>query len=268
MNYTDTHAHLGRLEEAHAQLERLFDEGFGKILDIGTACDDLAGRIDEFGRYPGVRFAAGIWPYPQAVADRKRMAAALEAQIEAAQAGFVAAVGECGLDHHQEQPDKAGERELFEAHIALAARFDLPLIVHSRDAPTETMAILRDHPGIRGIIHCYSYGVEEARVFLDLGCHISFAGNLTYKKSDNLRETLRFVPDDRLLLETDSPFLSPQSRRGQPCQPGFIAETYALAAELRGTDQETLKELIAANADALLFRQTRREIRIHGTNHD
>jgi TatD DNase family protein len=257
MNYTDTHAHLGRLEEAHTRLEALFAAGFGKILDIGTAPDDLAGRIGELGQYPGVRFAAGIWPYPHAVADRKRMAAVLEAQIEAAPSGFVVAVGECGLDHHQEQPDKAGERELFEAHIALAARFDLPLIVHSRDAPEETIAILRDHPGIRGIIHCYSYGVEEARAFLDLGYHISFAGNLTYKKSDNLRETIRFVPDDRLLLETDSPFLAPQSRRGQPCHPGLIAETYTLAAALRGMDLEALKDLIAANADALLFRENR-----------
>jgi TatD DNase family protein len=256
MNYTDTHAHLGRLEGAHSLLAALFDEGFGHILDIGTTCDDLAGRIAEFRRYPAVRFAAGIWPYPAAVADRTRGTAALEAQIGAAPPGLVAAVGECGLDHHQDQPDKAGERALFEAHIALAAKFDLPLIVHTRDAPAETMAILRGHPGGRGIIHCYSYGVEEARVFLDLGYHISFAGNLTYKKSDNLRETIRFVPADRLLLETDSPFLAPQSRRGQPCHPGLIAETYAVAAELRGLAAETLKELVAANADALLFRTT------------
>jgi TatD DNase family protein len=259
MNYTDTHAHLGRLEEAHSLLKALFDSGFGKILDIGTSCDDLAGRIATFGRYPAVRFAAGIWPYPYAVADRVKMAAVLEEQIRSAPPGFTVAVGECGLDHHQDQPDKAGERELFEAHIALAAQFDLPLIVHSRDAPGETMAILKGRPGIRGIIHCYSYGVEEARVFLDLGYHISFAGNLTYKKSDNLRETLRFVPDGRLLLETDSPFLAPQSCRGKPCHPGLIAETYALAAELRGMDIETLKELIAANADALLFGQGTRE---------
>jgi TatD DNase family protein len=253
MNYTDTHAHLGRLESAHSLLKVLFDSGFGKILDIGTSCDDLAGRIAEFGQYPAVRFAAGIWPYPQAVADRVRTVAVLEAQIKAAPSGFTVAVGECGLDHHQEQPDKAGERELFEAHIALAAKFDLPLIVHSRDAPAETMAILRNHPGIRGIIHCYSYGVEEARVFLDLGYHISFAGNLTYKKSDNLRETIRFVPQNRLLLETDSPFLAPQSQRGKPCHPGLIAETYTVAAELRGLKTETLAEIVAANADALLF---------------
>jgi TatD DNase family protein len=253
MNYTDTHAHLGRLEAAHSRLESLFDSGFGKILDIGTACDDLAGRIAEFGRYPAVRFAAGIWPYPHAVADRVKMIAALEAQIKAAPPDFTVAVGECGLDHHQEQPDKTGERELFEAHIALAARFDLPLIVHSRDAPMETIAILRSHPGIRGIIHCYSYGIEEARAFLDLGYHISFAGNLTYKKSDNLRETIQFVPKDRLLLETDSPFLAPQSQRGKPCHPGLIAETYTVAATLCGLDIGTLKELIAANANALLF---------------
>jgi TatD DNase family protein len=258
MKYTDTHAHLGRLEGTHSRLQDLFNSGFGNILDIGTDSGDLAGRIAEFARYPAVRFAAGIWPYPQAVADRERKAAELEAQITAAPPGLVAAVGECGLDHHQEQPDKAGERELFESHIALAAKFDLPLIVHSRDAPQETLEILRvghQHQDIRGVIHCYSYGIEEARAFLDMGYHISFAGNLTYKKSDNLRETIRFVPDDRLLLETDSPFLAPQSHRGKPCHPGFITETYAVAARLRGTGIEPLKELIAANADALFFAQ-------------
>jgi TatD DNase family protein len=254
MRYTDTHAHLGRLENPHILLKGLFDAGFGKILDIGTDCDDLAGRIAAFGQYPAVRFAAGIWPSPQAVADRARMMTALEAQIRAAPPGFVAAVGECGLDHHQEQPDRAGERDLFEAHIDLARALGLPLIVHTRDAPSETRDILRAHPDVRGVIHCYSYGVDEARCFLDMGYAISFAGNLTYKKTDNLRETVRFVPADRLLLETDSPFLSPRARRGTPCNPGFIAETYALTAELRGTDVGTLTEQIAANADVLLFR--------------
>jgi TatD DNase family protein len=179
------------------------------------------------------------------------MIAALEAQVRAAPAGLVVAVGDCGLDHYQEQPDKAGERELFEAHIALARRFGLPLIVHSRNAASETAAVLRAHAGARGVIHCFSYGVREAGVFLDMGFYISFAGNLTYKKSDGLREALCFVPEDRLLLETDSPFLAPTSVRGRPCTPGFIGETYALAAALRGVSVERLVAVVGANARAL-----------------
>ncbi|MDR2783527.1 MAG: TatD family hydrolase [Treponema sp.] len=251
MRYTDTHAHLDRLPNPHDLLTTLFADGFGGILDIGTTCDDLAGRIAAFSRYPSVRFAVGIWPAPEAVAARREGIAALEAQLEAAPPGLAVAVGECGLDHHQEQPDKAGERELFEAHIGLAGRFGLPLIVHTRDAPGETIAILRAHAGVRGIIHCYSYGVEEAGAFLDLGFYISFAGNLTYKKSDALRETLHFVPEDRLLLETDSPFLAPQSSRGKPCHPALISETYALASQLRGIPARRLTAIIAGNAKAL-----------------
>jgi TatD DNase family protein len=259
LNYTDTHAHLERLSGIHDLLPALFSDGFGTIIDIGTKADDLSRRKAEFSRYPAVRFAAGIWPTPEAVACRGEEMAVLRAQI--ATAGPVAAIGECGLDHHQEQPDWAGERELFTAHLELARELELPFIVHSRDAPLETYEILRDfldgggNPlGGHGVIHCFSYGAAEARQFLDLGCYISFAGNITYNKSEHLIEALRVVPRDRLLLETDSPFLAPQSHRGKPSHPGLIAETYAKAAAVIGIAVDALAERVAENAAALFGR--------------
>jgi TatD DNase family protein len=269
----DTHAHLSMLDDynarfparregtaafpgADALVSGLFDKGFGGIIDIGTQADDLPPRIAAFSRFGRVRFSAGLWPDPGNIAGREELVPRLEAHIAAAPEGLVVAVGECGLDHHQELPegtalDMAGEAELLEMLLDMAARRGLPIIIHSRDAPGETAVILAKHPGVRGVLHCFSYGVAEARVFLDLGYCISFAGNLTYKNAPNLREALPFVPEDRLLLETDSPFLAPVPHRGRPADPGMVAENYALAAELRGISPGALGERVAANVARL-----------------
>ncbi|GHV80776.1 D-aminoacyl-tRNA deacylase [Spirochaetia bacterium] len=269
----DTHAHLSMLDDhnarfaaqrktplpfpgAEALVSGLFAAGFGGIIDIGTEADDLPGRIAAFSRFPRVRFTAGLWPDPPNIAGRQELVPRLEAHIAAAPKGLVAAVGECGLDHHQDLPpgtelDKAGEAELLDMLLDMALRLDLPIIIHSRDAPGETAAALAKHPGVRGVIHCFSYGKTEARTFLDLGYHISFAGNLTYKNAHNLREALTFVPEDRLLLETDSPYLAPGPCRGKPADPGMVAENYFLAAELRRVSPEVLGEQIAVTGEKL-----------------
>jgi TatD DNase family protein len=269
----DTHAHLSMLDEFNARFnarregapafmgaaaltQGLFDAGFGGIIDIGTQAEDLPGRIAAFSRFERVRFAAGLWPDPDNIARRRELAPLLERNIAAAPPGLVAAVGECGLDHHQELPagtelDKAGERELLEMLLDLAERRNLPVIIHSRDAAEETAAILAGFPGVRGVIHCFSYGVTEARAFLDLGSYLSFAGNLTYKNAGNLREALCYAPLDRLLLETDAPFLAPVSHRGKPSDPGMVAENYALAAELRGLSLHALTAGISENVRCL-----------------
>jgi TatD DNase family protein len=268
----DTHAHLSMLDEFNARFnaqrggpefpgaaaltQGLFDAGFGGIIDIGTRAEDLPGRIAAFSRFERVRFAAGLWPDPENIARRRELVPRLERNIAEATAGLVVAVGECGLDYHQElpageEPDKAGERELLEMLLDLAETRDLPVIIHSRDAAEETAAILAGFPGVRGVIHCFSYGVAEARVFLDRGYYVSFAGNLSYKNARNLREALCFVPPDRLLLETDSPFLAPVPHRGKPSDPGMVAENYALAAELRGLSLDALVAKISKNVREL-----------------
>jgi TatD DNase family protein len=211
-----------------------------------------AGDGNDAPARPVVRYAAGIWPRPEAVAERAERVAALEGEIGRAPPGLVTAIGECGLDHHQAQEDRVGERELFEAQIDLARRLELPYIVHSRDAPEETIDTLKHSGYTRGIIHCYSYSPVEAEIFLGMGFHISFAGNITYKKTDRLKDTLKMMPPDKLLLETDSPFLSPQQFRGTPNNPALIIHTYTLAAELRGIGVDDLCALVAKNAHELL----------------
>jgi TatD DNase family protein len=255
----DTHAHLSMLDArgipALNRTEELFSAGFGGIIDIGTQAEDLAGRIAAYSRFDRVRFSAGLWPSPEAIAGRRELVPLVEAQIAAASPGLVAAVGECGLDHHQGEggapPDKAGEEELLEMMLDMAKRFSLPMIIHSRDAPQETAAVLARRPEVRGVIHCFSYGEEEARKFLDMGYYISFAGNLTFKNAQKLRDALGFVPPDRLLLETDSPYLAPVPHRGKPADPGMVAETYTLAAEFRRISSFDLGEQIASNVEAL-----------------
>jgi TatD DNase family protein len=189
------------------------------------------------------------------------------------------AIGEFGLDYHENDYGAAGltaaygaspnvvasttgstasgaacaAGELMEMQLVLARRLGLPVIIHSRDAANETAEVLARVPGVNGVIHCFSYGPEEARRFLDMGFYISFAGNLTYKKSNALREAMRLVPADRLLFETDAPYLAPEGYRGQPAHPGMSAVTCRLAAQLRGVDFDALKAVNAANAERLFF---------------
>jgi len=270
---TDSHAHLSLVRE------ELGDEGLASVLaaysEAWSACDkegrpgplvldpgvepgDLASRLELLGKEgvlpPFLRLAAGIWPSAESLASPGTSLAALEASIGAAHArGFrVAAVGEGGLDYHHMDGSKAAQAELFEGQIALAASLRLPLIVHTRDAAADTFGLLASARTTSPvIIHCFSYGLEEARSFLDLGCWISFAGNLTYKGSAALREACAFVGRDRLLLETDSPYMNPMPRRGKAATPLDVERTYRLAAELRGEAVEALAETVSRNARSL-----------------
>jgi TatD DNase family protein len=249
---TDTHAHLMMLSEIDdenaAWVEKLAESEFGFILDIGTEPADLGKRIEKFKHLPNVRFAGGIWPHKEAVEAPQKKAALLESQLNAAPRGLLAASGECGYDRRENPSAPAGETELLECQLELARRFKLPIIIHSREAPRETIETLSRFPDVRAVIHCFSYGTDEAKKLLNLGCYISFAGNLTYKNAANLREAIAIVPSERLLLETDCPFLAPTPFRGKTCRPEMIAETYKTAAALRNIDMEELKTTVAENA--------------------
>jgi TatD DNase family protein len=254
----DTHAHLSYLDERGIEavntVSALFAAGFAGIIDIGTIAGDLAGRIEGFSRFEKTRFAAGVWPHKEAIVNIEEQMAALERDITGAPAGSVVAVGECGFDRRENPEAGGGERALLEAQLDLARRKRLPVIIHSREAPEETFETLKAHSGSVGVIHCFSYGIREAKTFLDIGFYISFAGNLTFKNAQNLRETIKTIPLDRLLLETDSPYLAPAPYRGKAAHPGMISGTYALAAELLKIDIENLKETVRHNAEKLFGR--------------
>lgn len=258
-------------------------------LDIGTHCDDLAERqacvesavagIRDSGLAAKARdfmyFSAGIWPDVGAIHDRENQMKKLRESIKAASADAdqdtlhrkIVAIGECGIDHHwnpsgedgrcESDFDTAtyrGERELFEAHLELARELNLPVIVHSRDGFEDTLDCLKNVGYDKGIIHCYSYGIDEARAFLDRGWYIAFGGAITYNKKAKLeavKELLKFVPADRFLCETDAPYLAPVPLRGTVNTPVNVEHVYNFAAEVRGTSPEELSQLVDENIKSL-----------------
>lgn len=260
-------------------------------LDIGTHCDDLAERqacvekaiagIADGGLAVKARdfmyFTAGIWPDVGAIHDRENQMKLLRASINAAATDAdqdtlhrrIVAVGECGIDHHWnpsgedgrcesdfDEQTYRGERELFEAHLELARELSLPVIVHSRDGFEDTIDCLKNVGYDNGIIHCYSYGIDEARAFLDRGWYIAFGGAITYNKKAKLeavKELLRFVPADRFLCETDAPYLAPVPLRGTVNTPVNVEHVYNFAAEVRGITPEALSNLVDENITKLFF---------------
>ena len=163
----------------------------------------------------------------------------------------LAAWGEIGLDYHYSPETREAQLKLFAEQLEEARRRGLPVVIHTREADDDTLALLREIPS-RGIIHCYTGTPEAARRFLDLGFYISISGIVTFRAADNVRESALVVPDDRILIETDSPFLAPVPLRGQPNEPAFIAHTCRFLAKLRGTDEEAFADLTFHNAEEVL----------------
>ena len=281
--FSDTHFHFRHLVRDRGIsgadiLGKLCARDTFFALDIGTEADDLAERVAFFesekarlepdereraGRM--VFFSAGIWPHPDAIRNREERLKVLEASIDGftARGMHLAAVGEFGLDHHwnaagadrrsRDDFDAAlfeGERELFQMQIALSERRGLPFVVHSRDALGDTVDVLRNMGYANGIIHCFSYGKDAARTFLDMGFYIAFGGAVTYAKRsrmDEMTELLRFVPDDRILLETDAPYLAPVPFRGQTNTPVLVEHVYSFIAAARNVSPEALSRTVDAN---------------------
>ena len=162
-----------------------------------------------------------------------------------------AAVGEIGLDYHYSPETRVAQLKLFGEQLEEARARNLPVVIHTREADDDTIALLREIPS-RGIIHCYTGTPEYAKRFLDLGLYISISGIVTFKPADNVRASARVVPDDRILIETDSPFLAPVPFRGKPNEPAFIVNTCEFLAKLRGMSADDFAELTFANAERIL----------------
>jgi TatD DNase family protein len=251
--FIDSHCHLnykGLAEDQAGVIERARAAGVDAMLNISTRAAEWGEVIAVAEREPDVWASVGIHPHD---ADAHPD---VETETLVGQAAHprVVGIGESGLDFYYDHSDRNRQRASFRAHIAAARETGLPLIVHTRDAEEDTGAILTDEMGtgrFPGVIHCFTASADFARLALDLGFYISISGIVTFKNAKDLQATARDLPADRLLIETDSPFLAPVPHRGRPCEPAFVADTARFLADLRGESVEALAAQTSANFRAL-----------------
>jgi TatD DNase family protein len=240
---TDTHAHLDACAEPAEQLvTRAREAGVGRIVSVGSGLDSCRETLAIARRQEGVAAALGIHPHQADGPDASR----LDELRELLQDEHAVALGETGLDFYRNYAPRDRQRDLFARQLELAAELGKPVVVHTRAAPVETAAALEPFDGTV-VLHSFS-APELLPVAHERGYYVSFAGNVTYPKAEELREAARQVPRDRLLAETDSPYLAPQPRRGRPNEPANVVHTVAALAEARGEDANELAAQLDANA--------------------
>jgi len=252
----DSHCHLnyeGLVERQDEVLENARNRGVAGFLNISTRQSEWSDIIALAEREPDVWASVGVHPH-EADSHPDLGAAAL---VEGADHPRVIAIGECGLDYYYDKSDRAAQRERFAAHIEAARQTGLPLVVHTREAEADTAEMLkaavREGSGT-GVLHCFTGSAELARKGLDLGFYVSLSGIVTFKNAQDLQETAKWLPADRMLVETDAPFLAPVPHRGQKCEPAFVADTAAFVAGLRGEEPDQLADATTGNFFRLFSR--------------
>jgi TatD DNase family protein len=249
----DSHCHLnykGLIEDQQNVLERARGAGVGLMLNIATRESEWDDVLGTALREPDVWATVGIHPHE---ADEHPHVDTTKL-IERAAHPRVVGIGETGLDYYYDHSDRERQQRSFRSHIAASRETGLPLIVHTRDAEEDTLAIMRDEMGkgpYGGVIHCFTASGAFADAALALGFYISISGIVTFKNARDLQETAARLPLNRLLIETDSPFLAPVPHRGKPCEPAYVADTARFLATLRGESEEELVAATSANFRSL-----------------
>jgi TatD DNase family protein len=250
----DTHCHLAdpRLRgDADAIIARAKDAGTRFLISVGAIGSIESDRetVALAERNEAVYAAVGVHPHDSKDCDANRLA-----QLrELAASPKVVAIGESGLDFHYMHSPAAAQEDALRRHLELAAELNLPIVIHCREAEARLAEIVRQVgiPPRGGAIHSFTGDADAAKTFLDLGFHISFSGIVTFKNARILREAAAVIPDDRLLIETDAPYLAPEPYRGRRNEPAFVARTLETVAHIRNVDPATLGETIISNASNL-----------------
>lgn len=245
----DSHCHLeyeGLVDDQAEVLHRAREAGVGAFLNISTKREEWDQVVGTANARPDVWASVGIHPHnADDHADLTR-----EELLQATKNARVIGIGETGLDYFYDHSDRARQQRLFRLHIDVARETGLPVIIHTRDAEDDTLAILTDEMG-RGafpaLIHCFTASAEFGEKVLALGLSISISGIVTFKNARDLQDVAKSVPKDRLLVETDSPFLAPVPHRGKTCEPGYVRDTATFIAGLRGETVEHLAEYTTGN---------------------
>ncbi|NJC06210.1 TatD DNase family protein [Sphingomonas kaistensis] len=249
MTLIDSHCHLnypGLVEREEEVLASARGRGVSGFLNISTRQREWTEVVAATERHADVWASIGVHPH-EADAHPDLGTAAL---VEAATHPRVVAIGECGLDYYYDKSDRDSQKARFRAQIDAARQADLPLIIHTRDAEEDTAAILSEEAargGVRGVLHCFTGTQWLADRGLEIGFYVSLSGIVTFKNAKDLQAVAKTIPEDRLLVETDSPFLAPVPHRGKPCEPAFVADTAAFVAGLREVSPEELGASTTAN---------------------
>ena len=256
MSLIDSHCHLnyaGLVEDEAGVLDRARQRGVRGFLNISTRQREWDDVIAAADRHADVWASIGVHPHE---ADQHPDLGA-DALVGAAAHPRVIAIGECGLDYYYDKSDRGAQKERFAAHLEAARQTGLPVVVHTRDAEEDTVELLKGAPDVTGVLHCFTGSRWLAEQGLALGWFISLSGIVTFKNARDLQETAKVVPDDKLLVETDSPFLAPVPYRGKTCEPAYVADTAAFVAGLRDVTPEALAEQTTANFFRLFPRAAR-----------
>lgn len=245
----DSHCHLeydGLVDDQPGVLARARDAGVGAFLNISTKRSEWDRVVATAARHPDVYASIGV--HPHHADDHLDLT---EDELAAAATNpRVIGLGETGLDFYYDHSDRAAQQRLFRRHIAVARKLQLPVIIHTRDAEDDTLAILAEETeagAFPALIHCFTASAEFGARVLELGLSISISGIVTFKNARDLAAFAATIPDDRLLIETDSPFLAPVPHRGRPCEPAFVADTARFLAEARGVSITSLGASTTAN---------------------
>jgi TatD DNase family protein len=249
----DAHCHLTgshlAADQVEATLLRARAQDVTGFIAVGTDLDDSRVVLDLANRIPGVQASLGVHPH-----EAKSWSLEVEAALQLLAAGpAVRFIGETGLDWHYDLSPREEQEAAFRAQIRLAKMLRKPLMIHTRSAPEATLRILEEEgaDAVRGVIHCFSEDRSFAMRALDLGFYLSFSGIVTFRKAEAVREVAAWAPGDRILVETDAPFLAPVPHRGKPNEPGFVRFTAEAMAELRGISLRQLADQTTRNLEAL-----------------
>jgi len=248
---TDTHCHLN-----HEQFEpdcadavaRAIDANVRRMLVVGYDLESSLRAVTQAARYPEIEAVIGIHPEAAALTDPESVFAQLT-KIAQTTSSRVVAWGEIGLDYYWKDVPRVVQLRTFLAQVALAEHLALPVVIHCRDAYSDLLDILVDHPTLRAELHCFTGTRDEADRAISQGLYLGAGGIATYKKSEDLRATLAAVPIDRILLETDSPYLAPQAHRGKRNEPAYIVDSATVLADLRAITVDELASITTANAE-------------------
>lgn len=254
---TDSHAHLTSPElwpEIEAVLARALAAGVSSIMNITTSMEELQLGLGLSDRFDWIYQVGGVHPHDAGPASEEHYTAV----EKYAALGKLQAIGETGLDYHYKNASPQNQQEFLKRHLQLALRHRLPVVIHCREAFADFFDILdreykmgEDGDYAPGVLHCFTGTMDEAKEVIKRGFYLSFSGIVTYKKSDQLREVAKMIPLERLLIETDAPFLAPQSKRGKRNEPAYVREVAEVIAAVKNVTLAQLAEITTANAKRL-----------------